>query len=150
MAKKEDGTERSKAGWAIAPEWFQQNNRSLAALTQDYTCPKCAKKLSARKNEDSPEAIISAIQDCCSRSPDFIHSRMPIAESIFRLFLANGNQPLELEELGKQLNERRGGDPYRASPEVLSRILKSDQYYGFQEIKAPSLVNSISGSLTPH
>ena len=138
MDKKENGTRRDKAGWTIAREWFQQNNRSLTALIQDYACPKCAKQLSARKNEDSTKAIISAIQHCCSRTPDFIHSRLPITESIFRLFLANGNQPLGLEELGKQLSERRGGDPYRAAPEVLSRILNNDQYYGFQEIKPPA------------
>jgi hypothetical protein len=135
MAKKEKSTEVTKTGWVIAPEWFQQNNRSLVALIRDYMCPKCVKKLSGKKAHEA-EPIISAIQGCCSRSPDFIHSRTPIAESIFRLFLANGNQPLELEELSKQLSERRGGDPYRASPEVLSRILTNDQYYGFQEIKA--------------
>jgi len=59
---------------------------------------------------------------------------LPVLESIFRLFLANGNQPLELEELGKQLSEWRDGDTYRTSEEILSRLLLSDQYYGLRQI----------------
>ena len=135
MAKEETSTEQPKTRWAIAPDWFQQSNRSISALIQSYLCPKCAKRLSAKRKMESPDAILSAIQDCCSRVPDFIHDRLPILESIFRLFLANGNQPLDLEELGKRLSERRGGDPYRTSPETLSRLLKSDRYYGLREAK---------------
>ena len=78
---------------------------------------------------------MSAIKECCSQAPDFITERLPILESVFRLFLANGNLPLALEELGKQLSELRGGDPYRTSPETLTRLLKSDRYYGLQEIQ---------------
>jgi hypothetical protein len=125
-----------QAGWAISLEWLAQNNRSLAALAQGYLCPKCAKKLSAKRNKASPQAIIAAIRDCCSRSRDFINIQMPVLESIFRLFLTNGNQPLPLEELSRELNERRGGDVYRTSPEILLRLLKSDSYYGLQETKA--------------
>jgi hypothetical protein len=64
----------------------------------------------------------------------FITGQLPILESIFRLFLANGNQPLDLEELGRQLSEWRGGDTYRTSAEILSRLLASDQYYGLRQI----------------
>ena len=45
-------------------------------------------------------------------------------ESIFRLYLAGDNQPLTLEELGRQLSEWRDGDIYTTSPEILSRLLE--------------------------
>lgn len=134
MNKKTTIVEQPKTQWAIALDWFEQNNRSISALIQDYLCPKCAKKLSAKGKESSPDALISAIKDCCSHTPEFINDRLPILESIFRLFIANGNQPLDLEELGKQICELRGGDSYRTSPESLSRLLKNDRYYGLQEI----------------
>jgi len=54
---------------------------------------------------------------------------------VFRFFLANGNQPLDLEELGKQLNEQLEGDTYRTSAEVLSRLLSHDQYYGLRQVE---------------
>ena len=135
MDKEEVSTEQLKTYWAIALDWFQQNNRSISALIQDYLCPKCAKKLDAEGKENSPDVLMSAVKNCCSHGPDFISERLPILESVFRLFLANGNQPLDLEELGKQLSQWRGGDPYRTSPETLSRLLKSDCYYGLQEAR---------------
>ena len=135
MVEEEISTESPTTRWAIALDWFQQNNRSISALIREYLCPKCAKQLSAKGKENSPDALMSAIKDCCSHTPEFINERLPISESIFRLFLANGNQPLDLEELGERLSELRSGDPYRTSPEILFRLLKSDRYYGFQEAK---------------
>lgn len=133
MAKEIISDEPTKTHWAIALDWFQQNNRSISVLIENYLCPKCASRLSAEGKENSPEALMPTIHDCCSQTPGFINERLPILESIFRLFLSNGNQPLELEELGQQLSELRGGDPYRTSPETLLCLLKSDQYYGLQE-----------------
>ncbi len=92
-------------------------------------CPKCREQLKAGEREISADDLLSTIRDCCSQTPEFITQKLSILESIFRLFLANGNQPLDLEELGKQLNERRGEDAYRTSPEILSRLLSNDRYY---------------------
>lgn len=132
MDKEEISTEQPKTYWSIAPDWFRQNNRSISILIQDYLCPKCAKQLSA-EGKENPQDALATIRDCCSHVPDFITDRLPILESVFRLFLANGNQPLELEELGNQLSELRDGDIYRTSPEILSRLLRNDRYYGLQE-----------------
>jgi hypothetical protein len=78
---------------------------------------------------------LSIISRCCSRTPEFITSRLPVLESVFRLFLANGNQPIDLDQLGRELSERLEGDTYRTSPEVLSRLLARDQYYGLRQVK---------------
>ena len=133
MDKEEVSAEQPKTRWAIALDWFQQNNRSISVLIENYLCPKCAKKWSAEGKKDSPKILMSTINKCCSNTPAFINERSPVLDSVFRLFLGNGNQPLELEELGNQLSQLRGGDPYRTSPETLSRLLKSDRYYGLQE-----------------
>lgn len=126
--------DQSGQRWFIDLEWYQQNNRSFAVLTQGCLCPRCHKRLKADECEVSVADILSATKDCCSLASDFITSRVPILESAFRLFLANGNQPLDLEELGKQLGERRGGDAYRTSAEVLSRLLAADRYYGLRQV----------------
>ena len=47
-----------------------------------------------------------------------------------------GNQPLDLEELWRQLSEGWGGDTYRISAEILSRLLSSDQYYGLSQVQS--------------
>ena len=101
---------------------------------QSYLCPKCRERLMASEREISAAELLSTISDCCSKTPGFITYRLPVLESVFRLFLANGNQPLDLEELGRQLSKWRGGDTYHTSPEILSRLLSSDQYYGLRQI----------------
>ena len=119
--------------WFIDLDWYQQNDCSFSALAQSCLCPKCRERLEVGSGEISAADLLSAIKDCCSKSPDFITYKLPILESIFRLFLANGNQPLDLEEIGKQLTEWRGG--YCPSAEVLSRLLSSDQYYGLRQVQ---------------
>jgi len=123
--------EQDRLRWFIDLDWYQQSNRSFPALAQHCLCPKCRERL--KEGELSPADLFSAIRDCCSQTEDFVTGNLPILEGIFRLFLANGNQPLDLEELGEQLRKWRGEGIYPTSPEVLSRILESDHYYGLRK-----------------
>ncbi len=129
--KEDAGTSQVKPRWFIDLDWHQQSNCSFFALAQGCLCPKCQEQL---KGDISAADLLTTIKDCCSKAPDFITGALPILESIFRLFVANGNQPLDLEELGRQLSQWRGGDTYRTSAEMLSRLLRSDQYYGLRQI----------------
>ena len=79
--------------------------------------------------------LLATIRDCCSKESGFISRELPISEAIFRLFLTNGNRPLDLEQLSEQLRELRGGDSYHTSPEILSRLLNSDEYYGLRQVQ---------------
>ena len=133
---KDIDIDQVKPSWFINLNWYQQNERSFSVLAQRCLCPKCREQLTTGEREVSPADLVSAIKDCCSKSPGFITNKLPILESMFRLFLANGNQPLDLEELGKQLSEWRGGDTYCTSPEILSRLLSDDQYYGLRQVQA--------------
>ena len=133
MDEEDISTEQIEPRWFINLDWYQRNNRSFFALTQGYLCPKCREHLKADEQEASVDELLSAIKDCCSKAPGFIAPKSPILDSIFRLFLANGNQPLSLEEIGKQLGEWRKGDTYRTSAEILSRLLSSDRCYGLHQ-----------------
>ena len=84
--------------------------------------------------EIAADELLSTIKDCCSKTTGFITGELPILESVFRLFLATGNQPLDLEELSRLLVQWRGGDTYCTSAEILSRLLSSDQYYGLRQV----------------
>jgi len=118
--------------WFIDLGWLEQHNRSFFTLVQDSLCSKCTERLRKGKKQFSPTDLIPNIRNCCSKTPEFITNKAPVLYSIFRLFLANGNQPLSLEELSKKLAEWRGGDTQRTSVEVLSRLLSHDQYYGLK------------------
>ena len=120
--------------WFIDLDWLQLNNRSFFTLARGSLCSKCQQRLKVEEGEISAADLLMAIKDCCSREPSFISGELPIMKSIFRLFLANGNQPLDLPELGEQLSEWRGGDTYRTSVEILSRLLENDQCYGIRQV----------------
>ena len=132
--KEDISTDQVRQRWFIDFDWYQLNNPSFSTLAWERLCPECRQRLKVKKREITAADLLTAIKDCCSTEPDFITGELPILESIFRLFLANGNQPLDLEELGKQLSEWRGGDTYRTSVEILSRLLESDQYYGLRQV----------------
>ena len=127
-------TDKLEQRWFIDLSWFEQNDRSFFALAQGCLCPKCAKRLKVREGEISPTALLSAIKDCCSKNSGFITRKLPILECVFRICLANGNHPLNLEELGRKLSEWREGDAYYTSAEILSRLLKNDPYCGIRQI----------------
>ena len=132
MNEEDISTDQVKPCWFIDLDWYQQNNRSFFDMARGHLCPKCGERL---EGEISADELLTTIKDCCSKTPGFITDKLPILESIFRLFLANGNHPLDVEELGEQLSEWRGGDAYRTSAEVLSPLLKDEQYYGIRQVK---------------
>ena len=127
-----DGSDQPKPRWFIDLEWDEQNNRSFYALAQNCLCAKCHKQLKAEKI--SAPDLMANIQKCCSKNPEFITDKLPILESAFRLFLANGNKPLDSEALGEQLKKWRAGDTYHTSSEILSQLLSGEQYYGLRQV----------------
>lgn len=133
--REEVSTDQAESRWFIDMDWYQQNNRSFATLAQRCLCFNCQERLKVESGEASTADLLTTIGDCCSKASEYITGGLPIMESAFRLFLANGNQPLGLKELMEQLSERRGGDAYRTSIEVLPRLLRSDQYYGLRQVE---------------
>jgi hypothetical protein len=133
LEKEESIFEQEEQRWFIDLNWHRKNNRSFSILARDSLCAKCRKQL--KNKELAAKDLIANIKDCCSGAPEFITERVPLLESVFRLFLANGNQPLTLEELSQRLSRRREGGGSRASVEVLSRLLASDRYYGLQPVQ---------------
>ena len=121
--------------WAIDLDWFQGNARSFTVLVEGALCQKCRTKLKADDHEIKPKDILKTIKTCCSKSVDYITPSLPLHETIFRIFLANGNLPLTLREIGEQLNQWRGLDVYRTSVPVLSRLLKNDRHYGLHPVR---------------
>ncbi len=128
--------DQPKQLWCIDMDWYSQNHRSFLLLARGCLCQKCQKKQKTGKGKGdiSGEKLLATIKDCCSESRDFITQKLPILESVFRIFLANANQPLDIEELVKQLSERRG-NTYCISAESLSNLLASDEYYGLNPVE---------------
>ena len=129
-----DNTNNEQTGtrWVIDMEWYEKNHRSFYELAHNGLCPKCVEKLGKKKKKTTESDLLAAIKDCCGQTPDYVTGRMPIMESVFRIILANGNEPLSVSEISKQLNQRRGGEAYVTDPALLTRVLSNDKWYGFK------------------
>jgi len=132
VAKESLNTEPGTPHWFVDLDWYRQNARSFTALAQGCLCPRCRQRL--EKGKLSEAELVANIRDCCSQLPDFITGELTILASVFRLFLAGGNEPLDLAELSRRLGERLGEESYRASVEVLSRLLEDERYYGIRRV----------------
>jgi hypothetical protein len=127
---KETTTQATGTEYAIDLNWYEEGPRSFIHAVRTSLCAKCQRKIEGK--DISPRKIIGLIKGCCSGETDFINDRQPILESIFRVFLSNGNEPMGLEELSRLLSEQRGGDSTRTAPQILSRLLRKEDYYGIR------------------
>lgn len=119
-------TSEIKPCYFIDLNWYEENNRSFSVLAQGRMCNSCQRKAGA-----DPFMVI---RDCCSKSEDFITPDLPFLELIFRIFLANANQPLDREQLLDILKERlaNAGGTSSISAETSQRLIENDHYYGLR------------------
>jgi hypothetical protein len=131
MTTEQDmGIDEIRLRYFIDLDWYQQQERSFATLAESRLCPTSRKK----EKTKSEAALLRTIRQCCSKRDGFITPNMPLLEMIFRLLLANGNQPLELEQMQEQLQKWLGDTSNARDLSVpkLKRILNNDRYYGLR------------------
>lgn len=139
----------------IDETWYTDHNKSFRTVAQARMCPSCRKKLGTEVQERVPtvdgrgrvvyemRAVpfannpLSEIRKHCSKEGQYVTPETPILEAIFRVFLANGNQPADVASIIDQLaayvppNER--GRTY--GDDVLQRLLDSPNQYGLRRFE---------------
>jgi len=114
--------------------WWEKKNRDIRVHMLDHVCAECQGEVGSWSevkwvdmvDPDTAEvshvdAIWEAIRACCSLRPAYISTGTPLLDSIFRVFLANGNRPLSVLELYDRLNRR--------PPETILRVLTRGRVY---------------------
>jgi hypothetical protein len=114
--------------------WWAKQNKDIRVFMRELLCPESLAAANAAPDTQmvdmvNPETaevtqvdgLWEAIRSCCSQKPDYITQETPILDSIFRVFLANGNQPLSMLELHERLDKK--------PPDVILRILTRGQVY---------------------
>lgn len=143
-------------------QWYDQRELVFSTVAQARLCSSCATKLGTFVEERYPVIDpktkrvtfefrrmryaanpLPIIRDCCSRARDYISADTPLLEAIFRVFLANGNQPMSLpalrEHLLTYLPEMAAlRSDYPA--ELLEKMIRADTRYGLREHKLPVAV----------
>jgi hypothetical protein len=114
--------------------WWETQNKDIRVFMRDLLCSECRGGLASlpgvsKVDMIDPEtaevtrvdALWEAIRACCSLKPDYITQDTPILDGIFRVFLANGNKPLSVEQLHERLDKK--------PPDVILRMLTRGQVY---------------------
>lgn len=118
----------------IDMNWWERQNRDIRIYLSQVLCDEC-KPLYAELRElgevdwVDPEtgevrredALWSTVRGCCSSKPGYINANTPVIDGVFRLLVANGNEPLTPREMSKRLQRR--------SPEVILRMLTGGEVF---------------------
>ncbi|MCB0118469.1 MAG: hypothetical protein H6634_02750 [Anaerolineales bacterium] len=108
----------SKTLFHIDFEWWQQNERDWHVFLRSFLCPEHQELfanveegelvdwIDPKTAEVKPvDGVQHALISHCAQLPEFVNQRTAMVEAIFRLFLANGNIPMSVEELSQKLEK---------------------------------------------
>jgi hypothetical protein len=98
-------------------DWWDRESRELRVYLQSHLCPEHQAAFTAYAGEglvDSVDPETAEVQRVdglqytlrthCMRLPDFLTTHTSLVDAVFRVFLANGNQPLTPEELAERIH----------------------------------------------
>jgi hypothetical protein len=153
------------ARYYIDTSWFEENGLDFDDVLRERMCDACQAKLGTEVEErqavfdkktgrmsfevkrvpygSTVQTKMKAIRDDCSKKRNFIQPEMTTLEAVFRVYLANANQPMTLEDVREQLAEwcPGGGCQWLLLPtDTLERLLQNDQYYGLRHHQLPTAV----------
>jgi hypothetical protein len=147
--------EEDKSRYFVDERWYTAHNKSFRAVAQTRMCPSCRRKLGTEVQERVPTVDargrvvyemrsvpfasnpLSEIRKHCSKESGYLTAETPVLEALFRVFLANGNQPIDVDAIREQLagyvpsTER----PRGYAPELLQRLLDSANEYGLRRFE---------------
>ena len=113
-------------------EWWDNEGRDLRVYLQSHLCSRHREVFDSHEDQlidwvDDVTAEVTrvngvehALRVHCSQQEDYISDRTSLVDAVFRVFLANGNQPLATPEIAR-LIER--------PPDVILRTLSSTRVY---------------------
>jgi hypothetical protein len=97
-------------------EWWKESERDWQVYMRSLLCPAHQESLANLEDgqmidwvdENTAEVrevdgIQHALMSHCARQEDFVTQKTALVEAVFRLFLANGNQPMSAEDLSARM-----------------------------------------------
>ena len=98
----------------------------------------------ALEEEPTPDSDIQPYIDLIvassSHDADYLLPDTPLKEALFRLMLANGNQPMTADQISETLTQRwaMSAYPRNLSPHVINRILENSGNYCIIPLQPPA------------
>jgi hypothetical protein len=102
-------------------DWWEEQGRNFRVQLLSQLCTECQSHYKDHREADMVDWIDAetaevtqvdglwhSLRMCCSLKPDYIDDRTPLTTAVFKIFLANGNQPLAASDLAAQLHKPAG------------------------------------------
>jgi len=123
-------------------DWFKKNDNSWQVYLRGYLCPEHQKTFSETANNEkidfvdaetaevhTVDGLQHVLMNHCAKQPDFITSNTALVDAVFKVFLANGNQPLSSEQLSEIVN--------KPAPTILRTLTGPKIYKGLRPCPEP-------------
>jgi hypothetical protein len=151
----------TKTKYFIDTGSFERRGKSFRAIAQARFCPACRAKIGSETQErvtsidpktgrvtfemkavefgSNPFAVI---RSDCSRQRGYITEETPLMEAVFRVLLANANQPMDVDQIREELEQLVSpvAVGHGFATDILERLIATDNFYGiraFQPGDAP-------------
>ncbi len=115
---------------------------SISLIISDRRCYQCQQGEGFEEViQKTPAELIEQINAHCATTSDYLLPDTPLKEAVFRLILASGNQPIDAEEVSKDLTERWAVSAYPrdVSPTVAQRLLDSSEAYNIAALPSEDM-----------
>jgi len=154
--------ERPTIPFYIDQQWYDAQSLSFHDLVLSRMCETCQARTAAGEEEEERHTVydsktrrasfqvrrvpfasnpIKRIREDCSAKKGYILPDMPTLEAVFRIYLANGNQPMPLGHVREQLADWCPDGQCRwlqLTDPQLERIVEMDSHYGIRPFTAPT------------
>ncbi|MCC6188167.1 MAG: hypothetical protein IT318_04000 [Anaerolineales bacterium] len=123
-----------KTKFHIDFDWWERESREFRVYLTSHLCPEHQAALAEHAGEvidvvdpetaevRKEDGIQHTLRMHCSQLPEFITAHTSLVDAVFRVFIANGNQPLSPEELADRI-----GRPGQAN--MILRTLSGARVY---------------------
>ena len=126
--------------FVISEEHAASNGAALPLMIANRLGYMDRQTLEEEPTADSDIApYIDLIVNSSSNDTDYLLPDTPMKEALFRIILANGNRPMDAEEISQILNERwaMSAYPRNLSPHVINRLLENSANYCIVPVEEP-------------
>ena len=129
-------TSNDKIKYSIKLNNLEENEKkSLSLLLHTWIQEIKNEKEDFKINKlEDPQVYLNKLSELYKKSSSFLEPKTPVKEALFRLFVFNGNKPLTLKQINKNLSENweMSQFPRDISIEKLSSLIKNVSDYYIQ------------------
>lgn len=130
----------TKTKFRIDFDWWRENDSNWRIFLRSFLCDRhqeffLDKPIDVKLDIVDPETaevtqkdgLLFELMEHCAKQEDFINENIPLVAKVFRILLANGNQPLSPIELEPMVNK-----PART---ILTLLTGPQVYKGIRSIR---------------